>query len=249
MCTLILGRDVLGPGTVLLAANRDEQPLRPSEPPRVLVEHPRVVGGRDRLAGGTWLAVREGRAAVAILNRRESAPPAPAGGRARRSRGLLAIDVATAEGVPLARAALERARAALADSDYAPFTLVFAAPDACWALAHDDAGSRHQEIPAGWHVITHQDLDDPTEPRTAYVLDQLRGWQPGSREEAERRVLELLARHEPPRVCLHDGVMVTVSSSLLHFGGGAARYLHAEGRPCEAVYDDRSALLFGPKTV
>ena len=260
MCTLILGRDVLGPGTVLLAANRDERPQRPTDPPGVLVERPRVVGGRDRMAGGTWLAIRDRRAAVAILNRREPAAAKPPRGRtppggpdldvwAPRSRGLLAIDVACAEGTSLSVAALERAHRGLAESAYAPFTLVFAAPDSCWAIAHDGTTSLHQEIPPGWHVITHQDLDDPTEPRTAFVLDQLRDWQPDSAEAAERRALELLARHDPPRVCLHDGVMVTVSSSLVRIDPRGARYLHAEGRPCGVEYQDVSHLLTTPETV
>src|SRR5262245_22378254 len=94
MCTMIVGRDVVAPGSVLVAANRDEDPTRPADPPAVLIEAPRVVGGRDRRAGGTWLAVREARAVVAILNRRDrSGEPAPAS-PGRRSRGLLAFDVA-----------------------------------------------------------------------------------------------------------------------------------------------------------
>ena len=64
MCTLILARDVLGPRTILIGANRDERSSRPSAPPGVLRSEPRVVGGMDRQAGGTWLAVREGRAGV-----------------------------------------------------------------------------------------------------------------------------------------------------------------------------------------
>ncbi|MGH7732039.1 MAG: NRDE family protein, partial [Candidatus Eiseniibacteriota bacterium] len=104
MCTLIIGRDVVAPGTVLLAANRDEDPARPSDPPAVLRETPRLIGGRDRRAGGTWLAVRESRAVVAILNRRdrsgEPAPPAPD----RRSRGALVLEVAAAGEDDLGRA-------------------------------------------------------------------------------------------------------------------------------------------------
>ena len=58
MCLLIaLSRTV--PGTPLLvAANRDELYARPAEPITVLRgERPRILGGRDELAGGTWLAV------------------------------------------------------------------------------------------------------------------------------------------------------------------------------------------------
>src|SRR5262245_50190673 len=129
MCTLVIGRDVVAPGTVLVAANRDEDPARPSLPPGVLGERPRLVGGSDRLAGGTWLAIREGRALVAILNRRDVShlanEPAPRDPE-RRSRGLLVLDVARAEGDDLAQAASARALAALEAARYAPFTMVCA---------------------------------------------------------------------------------------------------------------------------
>ena len=75
MCTLIVGRSVIDQHSTLLAANRDENPGRPSAPPEVLCERPRVVGGRDLVARGTWLAVREGPAVVALLNRYEPAAP------------------------------------------------------------------------------------------------------------------------------------------------------------------------------
>src|SRR5512147_2375416 len=119
MCTLVLGFEVVGPRTVLVGANRDEDPSRPSDPPGVLWAAPRVIGGRDRRAGGTWLAVRERHALVAMLNRRPA--PADAGRAWPRSRGLLALEVAAvpadagADGAPLdtapglPRAALARA--------------------------------------------------------------------------------------------------------------------------------------------
>src|SRR5262249_42037236 len=94
MCTLIVGREVLGPETLIVGANRDEQPDRPTAPPLVPSTTPRVVGGRDRRAGGTWLAIRDGRAVVALLNRRGARPENPEG---LRSRGLLALDTAKVE--------------------------------------------------------------------------------------------------------------------------------------------------------
>ena len=96
MCTLIVGVSVMGPRSLLVAANRDEDPRRPSDPPLVLGERPRVVGGRDARAGGTWLAVRDGNAVVAMLNRCWNGDP-PAPDPRRRSRGLLAVDVAAVE--------------------------------------------------------------------------------------------------------------------------------------------------------
>lgn len=281
MCTLILGRDVLSPGSVLLAANRDEDPARPSDPPQVLRESPRLVGGRDRVAGGTWLAVRQGRAAVALLNRRDRsggpAPPAPD----RRSRGLLALEVAGAEEIhpqtvprgrhdrlaspdgglggddttrepSLSLGARRSAERAIRGSRYAPFTLVFASPESCWLMAHDgDAASPASPavpISPGWHVLTHADLDDVSEPRTAWLVRELSGFAPRSLEQAERRVDELLRAHGDapagiPAVCLHAGRMVTVSTSSVWLAAGVSRYRHAEGRPCEHPLMDHSHLL------
>ncbi|MBI1797631.1 MAG: NRDE family protein [Candidatus Eisenbacteria bacterium] len=244
MCTLILGRDVVAPGTVLLAANRDEDPARPSDPPRVLVERPRVIGGRDRRAGGTWLAVRDDRAVVAVLNRRPD-PGTPASDR--RSRGALVIDVASvpaSDGEGFARAALDRARRALDEAAYAPFTLVYAAADTSWMIVHDAGDTAAvRTIDPGWHVVTHADLDDPTEPRTAWLMDELRGFAPASADDAERRLVALLASHGDrargvPPVCLHEGAMVTVSASLAWITGDGLRYRHAEGRPCEHPFTD-----------
>ena len=268
MCTMIIGRDVVAPGSVLVAANRDEDPARPAEAPGVLRESPRVLGGRDRRAGGTWLAVREGRAVVALLNRRdrsgEPAPPVPG----RRSRGMLALDVAgvderwpgplehdprseharSVSGGGLSEVALRRAFAAFQEARYAPCSLVFAAPEACWLIALDlDGEPRFQPVPAGWHVLTHADLDDPTEPRTAHLRRELSGFTPRSLEEAERRVDDLLRAHGVPPalppVCLHSGRMVTVSSSSVWIAAGEARYRHAEGPPCQHAFEDCTPLL------
>lgn len=267
MCTLVLGFGVVAPRSVLIAANRDEDPERPTDPPRPLGERPALVGGRDRRAGGTWLAVRDGRSAVALLNRPPWSAPAPA---APRSRGLLTLDVAaapavTARGVaggalgaagsdPGARAALAEALASLGRDAYAPFTLVYASPDACWTLSHDGRGpARAAPLAPGWHVVTHADPDDPGEPRTAWLLERLAGQSPPTRAGAEALLTRLLSLHageivdgrEAPDVCLHRGRLVTVSRSLLWLAPGEAHYAHAEGRPCERPAEDLTDLLAG----
>lgn len=247
MCTLIVGRDVVAPGTVVLGANRDEDPKRPSDPPSVLRAAPRLVGGRDRVAGGSWLVVRERRAVLAMLNRRaDAATPAE-----RRSRGLLTLEVASAPDIgDLSSSAVEAARNATTRDVYAPFSLVYASPSACWVMGGNPWGPpRMDRIEAGWHVITHADLDDLGEPRTAALLAGLRGWKPLTLEEAERGLWERLRRHGDetpggaPAVCIHGGTMRTVSSALVWLGRDRSRYLHAEGRPCETQPIDYSSLL------
>lgn len=238
MCTLILGRDILGPDTTILAANRDEDPGRPSDPPTVFHDAPRVAGGRDRVALGTWLAVRED-AAFAMLNRR----PGVTSLAATRSRGLLALDVASRA---ITTNALDDARAtaisAITTATYAPFSLVAATCTGAWVLSWDGV-QRTQPIAAGWHVLTHADLDDTEEARTRRLLRDLDGLRPGSAADAEHRLRELLAAHDEPRVCLHEGRMSTVSYVIVTLTLGGMRYLHGEGRPCERAWTDYSELV------
>jgi len=242
VCTLILGIDVVAPRSVILAANRDEDPRRASDPPGVLETAPPIAGGRDRVAGGTWLAVRERRAAVAMLNRRERASEPVIG--TRLSRGRLALEVAALE-TPTPEHALRFA----ARNFFAPFSLVYASPGGCWMISREAGEApRSRRIGRGWHVLTHAELDDPLEPRAAALLGTLAGFAPASREPTERMLMTLLAQHGEGgdrAVCIHQGRMVTVSSSLVWLAPGEARYLHAEGRPCEQPFADRTDLLAG----
>jgi uncharacterized protein with NRDE domain len=228
---------------------------------------PLIVGGRDRRAGGTWLAIRDGRAVVALLNRRGVPPPAAP---AARSRGLLVLEVAAtapgSNGDAFAEHALAAAHASIAAHGYAAFSLVCATPTGGWVLAHDGVQTREPlPLGPGWHVLTHGDLDDPVEPRTVRLKRKLEGFSPRTTGEAETGVLEMLSLHgtfgdgappeagtpevapgtaaDRPAVCIHTGRMVTVSSSLFRCGSGGVRYIHVEGRPCTTPPRDVSALL------
>ena len=264
MCTLIVGRDVLGTGSLIVGANRDEDSARPSEPPGRLADAQHVVGGRDSRGGGTWLAIRDAHSVIAVLNRRGALPAAP---ELLRSRGLLALDAAcAAPGAAIdafAGASLSAVRALLAMNQYAPFSLVCASPLGGWVLSHDgDQAGALWPLGTGWHVLTHGDLDDPLEPRTIRLSRKLSGFQPRNTGEAETKVLELLSLHgtfgdgapaeqdsddvaaaDSAAVCIHAGRMVTVSTSLFRLARTGARYIHIEGRPCTTPPRDLSALL------
>ena len=247
MCTLILGLGILGPGMLLLGGNRDESPKRPSADPAVLVEAPRVVGGRDLVSGGTWLAVREARFVTALMNRR------PALGDTRdprtlRSRGLLCLDAAAAGGGAEAESHLDSALRLLRRDSYAPCTLVGVGVDSeAWAIQAGSGEPRVHPIARGWHVITHQDLDDPSEPRTRWILEDIAEKRPGSVEEAFDLIsgyLRWQGDESRPAVCLHRATFPTVSSSLIALGApGGPRYLHAPGPPCVTPYRDYTSLL------
>ena len=144
MCTAILS---LEPGApVLLAGFRDELTDRAWHPPqRHWPGYPELIGGRDLLAGGTWLAVAPAaRRAACVLNGRGTMAPA----RSRRSRGVLPLQAA-AEG-KLAHAGLE---------DFDPFHLLVTEPGRGALVTWDGQDLAERELPAGLHMIVNSGLD------------------------------------------------------------------------------------------
>ena len=70
---------------LLVGANRDEDPARPSAPPAEI--EPGLWAGRDLLAGGTWLGYNRHGLFVALTNRRT-----PGHRSDNYSRGQLALE-------------------------------------------------------------------------------------------------------------------------------------------------------------
>jgi Transport and Golgi organisation 2 len=143
MCTAILGIEPGGP--VLLAGVRDELVDRAWQPPG---PHwpglPGVIGGRDLLAGGTWLAVAPAaRRAACVLN--GTGRMAPAG--SRRSRGVLPLD-AVADG-KLARTELP---------EFDPFHLLLAEPGLAVLWSWDGERLTERELAAGLHIVVNSGL-------------------------------------------------------------------------------------------
>ena len=98
---------------LILATNRDEFHDRPADPLASWTDAPEIVGGRDGLHGGSWLALRGVRLAAVTNVRRP-------GEREGRSRGALVADFVRGSG-----SALDTLQA-LADAapEYRPFNLL-----------------------------------------------------------------------------------------------------------------------------
>jgi uncharacterized protein with NRDE domain len=87
MCLIVVAVGVAPRHPLVVAANRDEQHARPTQTAAWWSDAPRVIGGRDLQAGGSWLALdRRGRFA-AVTNVRDPARP-----QGLRSRGALVAD-------------------------------------------------------------------------------------------------------------------------------------------------------------
>jgi hypothetical protein len=140
---------------VRILAVRDELTSRDfDDPGEWWPDRPGVVGGRDRLAGGSWCVsdIRAGTTTL-VLNRIEKHTGTP-------SRGIL----------PLAAVAHGPEWTAHVDvTDMASFTLVLAGPDGVTTWTWDATELARLELPAGTHMMTARgvDADDPKTARYA----------------------------------------------------------------------------------
>ena len=161
MCTVVI-RWAAGEPVRLLAL-RDELVGRAFDDPG---EHwrPGVVGGRDRVAGGTWCAtdVAAGTTAV-VLNRPERRLAEP-GASSRGALPLLALEHGErwADHVELA--------------GMASFHLLLVGPDRVTGWLFDGEHLRSAYLPEGLHVVTSGGPEDGKAARFRQALEE-RDWQ------------------------------------------------------------------------
>ncbi len=249
MCLLVVAFLMDPARPLVVGANRDERFARPAVPMTVLrPSGPRVLGGRDLKAGGTWLAVNESGVVAGLTNF-----PLPEGADpARRSRGELPMLLAQA---PSASEAVAHFVATVDPTQYNP----------CWILVGDrsslhyldlspGSGCTVRDLPSGLYVLENSTLDPPSDKarRVRALLAEL-GRGPGGTLE----VLPVVLRdHRPGRpddtsprppelgaACVHTAEYGTRSSALVSVGRSTSppQVWVAEGPPCERAFVEHTA--------
>ena len=241
MCTLAIYFQTFRDHPVVIAANRDEYLARPAVPPTVLSEAPRIVGGKDLRANGTWLGINEYGLVAGLLNRRNGEAENDPG---LRSRGLLCLDVLKY------RNAAEAARFVANQNagDYNPFNLLIASRDATFVTYNRFGKIELVKLTPGFHLLTNIDVNDFECPRISRSHSRFAGL--ACQKEfaadplAHRDALaNLLADHStqldprsgrPNSLCMHLGDYGTRSASLMFMGRESDRVDHffAPGAPC-----------------
>lgn len=235
MCTVIL---LCRPGHVwplVFAANRDERLDRAWDPPAAWwADRPGVIGGRDRSAGGTWMALGPSGVVAAALNRPGSLGPAPG----KRSRGDLPLLAASA---PDARTAASRL-GALSAAEWRPFNLVIAdAQHAFFLRGLGEGAIAVEDLPEGVSMVTAHDPNDPGSPRIRCHLPRFRTAPPPDPQADDWHAWEALLSDDTPDPVDGAAAMLniaptagfgTVCSSLLALGAhGQAAWRFCDGRP------------------
>ena len=240
MCLLVVFHRARPDAPLIVAANRDEFLARPATAMTVLrPEGPRIVGGRDELAGGTWLAVNQHGVVAGLTN-------VPSGGTrdpSRRSRGVLPLFLASHRDAP---SAVKAFRETFRPADFNPAWLLVGDRDTLFYLdmSRGDAPAVTQ-LPPGLHILENRALGDES-PKVDYVRAALAGTESRTGTELLERLREVLRDHTiPPRppyltrpiqteaACVHAGPYGTRSSTIVTVGE-RLRVWFTDGPPCTA---------------
>ncbi|MGO8961483.1 MAG: NRDE family protein [Streptosporangiaceae bacterium] len=252
MCLLVALFQAVPGAPLIVAANRDERYDRPAVAMTVLRDGPpRILGGRDELAGGTWLAVND-RGVVAGLTNQPSADGRDPTKRSRGELPLLFTEHASAA------AAIDAVGGHLDPADYNPCWMLVGDRDVLYSIAIAGADRPDVErLGPGLHVLENAPLRSAS--AKAALVRQLvsgaRSQQPDDSADSAVAALEQVLRiHQPaaPQPQTDDAGRVwppEISAPCVHTPGYGTRSAMtvavpliglpavrvADGPPCQAT--------------
>jgi uncharacterized protein with NRDE domain len=180
MCLIAIAAGVSEQYPLVVAANRDELHERPAAPASWWAGTPRIFGGRDLAAGGTWLAVDEHGRFAAVTNFHD---PDFVRGPDTRTRGTLVSGfLASGQGA-------EAYTSQLAEEahEYSPFNLLLFDRR---ELRYFSNRAPARRLDPGIHILTNTHFDADW-PKIAEARDGMNGAL--QRDDPLDALLELLA--------------------------------------------------------
>jgi len=240
MCLLAIQYRLVPESPILVAANREEDYERPSQPPSIQSGKPRVLCGIDQQAGGTWLGVNQHGMFVGACNRVRLMPPV-----APRSRGVLCRDLLRANS---AREAVDVALEELSSGRYDGVNYVIADAESGWVVQGcDDA----EVVPLkeGLSIISSGDVNDPRDERVRMAQRLLTLQILDSPVKFLAVASKVFARPPSPpgrpSMVIRNKKRGTVSGTLISLGKKPrdAIFQFADGPPDRNKYEDYSPLL------
>jgi hypothetical protein len=191
MCLIIAYSRAVAAWPLVFAANRDELRARPAIAMDILHEgEPLILGGRDLVANGTWLAVNEWGVVAALTN---DPSTLPARDPSRRSRGEIPLRLARHRTAREAIAELHRT--VRADEYNACFVLVGDRQTLHYLALGAGMPLPPVELPPGIHVLENLPLEARSR-KVDFVRTGLPG--PGDRRLLRGLWASLMSREVPP---------------------------------------------------
>jgi uncharacterized protein with NRDE domain len=243
MCTLAIYHRLFPGLPVVVAANRDEFLERPTRDPFLISTEPRIFGGQDEVAGGSWLTLSASGLVVGVLNRRVALPADDL----RESRGQLCLELARLSDAATAAAYLR----AVPPAKHNHFNILVADETHAFVAQNRASATEVVALDPGLHVLTNLDVNDHECSRISHswkfftqagddFLDH------GDRGRLRRDLRAVLSDHltavddrQPTdQLCIHTTGYGTRSSSMIFLDArGAPEFHHAAGPPCLTDYE------------
>jgi uncharacterized protein with NRDE domain len=243
MCLLIVLSRVRDDLPLVVAANRDERLERPATAMTVLRDdQPRMLGGRDEQAGGTWFALNEGGVFAGLTNRPPSSGRYPA---KATSRGELPLALARHDS---AARAVDVFAATFRPADYNPAWILVGDREDLFAV--DMTGKDRPTVnalPPGLHIVENHPPGTET-PKVVHVRHALAGVEALPVEDLVPRLEVVVADHHAPAT----GDRAALSAACVHADGYGTRwsgvvtvprargvrpsFRYADGPPCRVSF-------------
>jgi uncharacterized protein with NRDE domain len=245
MCLLVVASRLVPDAPLVVGANRDEVLERPSTAVTLLHPGPpRVLGGRDELSGGTWLAVNERGVFAGLTNQ----PLGEAKDPSKRSRGELPVALARHE---TAEAAVRDFLGRFRPEDYNGSWLLVGDRTSLFFI--DFTGQVEPAavpLPPGLHVLENRPLGEPSA-KVDLVVDAV--GKPADADGVVEAFRMVLGDHRIPEGderphsanCVHLDGFGTRSSCLIGVPpepGTPPQLWVADGPPCATPLEDAGAL-------
>jgi len=244
MCLLVVASRLVPGEPLIVGANRDEVLDRPATPITVLeTGPPRIVGGRDELSGGTWLALNEHGVCAGLTNQ----PLGEAKDPSKRSRGELPLALARHRTAP---AAVEAFLGTHRPEDY----------NGAWLLVGDRRSLFFIDftglvppasiaLPPGIHVLENRPIGEAS-PKVDLASATL--GRPSTGDEVVAAFRRVLTDHRIPEGddrphsanCVHLESFGTRSSCIIRVVADdePPRLCVADGPPCANRFEDAGGL-------
>jgi uncharacterized protein with NRDE domain len=244
MCLLVALHQVHSDSPLIVAANRDELLARAATAMTVLDGGPpRILGGRDHVAGGTWLAINE-RSVIGGLTNRYSHQVTPS----KRSRGEWPLFLARFDSAAEAAGSFVES---FAPGEFNPGWVLVGDGRELFYIDMTGERGRQVALEPGIHVLENRPLWADSA-KVELVREKLRGIESSHGAGLLSRLEALLGSHEVPRqvaaqpadgpparpaaanaACVHLGAYGTRSSTIVQtVPGSPPRVWSSDGPPC-----------------
>ena len=249
MCVLLLFRDLHPDFPVIVASNREEDPMRSTMPPGLKVlGAQRALCPQDRRYGGTWVGVNDAGLVAAITNAPGRSDPEAL------SRGIVALEALSHRNP---REAVQGVEEMLEEVPSRPFQLLVSDADDCRYARF--AGEHFESDIETDRVIAMSNLLEPSRCEVRGVLpwyEEVAGTHTDIESLLDRLVVTLATGRGRDRetgaefqVCVREGERRTVSGTLIALPRLESkdslrelRFRYAAGNPLEAPFRDYDGL-------